>query len=94
MRTIATASESFSTVESKSTASADGLGRPWPSTSSKIAGITSAPAARNSIVAWMLAAWGLNFWRSCLIPPTSIEAPSTSRMLPMIEPTIEALTTS
>ena len=27
-------------------------------------------------------------------PPTSIDAPSTSRMLPMIEPTIEAFTTS
>ena len=36
-----------------------------------------------------------NFWRSRRAgPPTSIAAPSTSRMLPRIEPMIEALTTS
>jgi hypothetical protein len=33
-------------------------------------------------------------WRSRLSPPTSIAAPMTSRMLPMIEPISDALTTS
>ena len=46
------------------------------------------------MVDWIVAACGLKCWRSCLSPPTSIEAPSTSSTLPMIEPTIEALTTS
>ena len=65
-----------------------------PSTSSKIAGMISAAAASISIEVWMLALVRL---KVCLVrpmPPASIAAPSTSRMLPMIEPTIEALTTS
>ena len=37
---------------------------------------------------------GLNVCWSRPSPPTSIAAPSTSRTLPMIEPTIDALTTS
>ena len=58
------------------------------------AGRISAASARKSIADWALTAVALKvcFWRGS--PPTSIAAPSTSRMLPMIEPTIEALTTS
>ncbi len=42
----------------------------------------------------MLAPVRLKVCLSRPIPPASIAAPRTSRMLPMIEPTIEALTTS
>ena len=65
-----------------------------PSTSSKIAGISSAAAASSSIEVWTLAPVRLKVCFSRPRPPASIAAPSTSRMLPMIEPTIEALTTS
>ncbi len=65
-----------------------------PSTSSKIAGINSAAAASISIEVWMLAPVRLKVCFSRPIPPASIAAPRTSRMLPMIEPTIEAFTTS
>ena len=41
-----------------------------------------------------LAAVRSKCWRSRLRPPTNIAAPITSRMLPRIEPTSEALTTS
>ena len=41
-----------------------------------------------------LAAVRLNVCFSRGSPPTTIAAPITSRMLPMIEPTIEAFTTS
>src|SRR3954453_8424833 len=53
-----------------------------------------AVAARNSIEDCAEAAVRLNLWRSRPMPPTSIAAPRTSRMLPRIEPTSEALTTS
>ena len=78
----------------KLTAFASGLGRPPPATSWKIAGIASAVAASISISDCTPAAVRSNFWRSRLRPPTSIAAPMTSRMLPRIEPTSEALTTS
>ena len=78
-------------VEPKSTISAPRLGSPSPSTSSKIAGITSAAAASNSIRDCTLAAVAIELLRSRPMPPTSIAAPSTSRMLPRIEPTIERL---
>src|SRR5215207_4730168 len=94
MRTTATATESCSTVEPKSTISAPGDGSPWPSTISKIAGIVSAAAARKSMEACTLEAVRLKCWVSNRNPPTNIDAPSTSSTLPMIEPTIEALTTS
>ena len=76
------------------TDSASGLGRPPPETSWKIAGIASAAAASSSISACTLAAVRSKLWRSRFQPPTSIAAPITSRMLPRIEPTSEALTTS
>ena len=78
----------------KLTAFSSGPGRPPPATSWKIAGITSAAAASISISDCTPAAVRSNFWRSRLRPPTSIAAPMTSRMLPRIEPTSEALTTS
>ena len=53
-----------------------------------------AAAARISIVACVEAARWLNVWRSRPSPPTNIAAPMTSRMLPRIEPMIDALTTS
>ena len=59
-----------------------------------MAGMTSAAAASSSIEDCDEAAVRLKYWRSRLRPPKNIAAPSTSRMLPMIEPTIEALTTS
>ena len=71
-----------------------GLGRPPPVTSWKIAGMASAEAASSSISACTLAAVRSKCWRSRFQPPTSIAAPMTSRMLPRIEPTSEALTTS
>ena len=71
-----------------------GPGSPPPATSWKIAGITSAAAASISISDCTPAAVRSNFWRSRLRPPTNIAAPMTSRMLPRIEPTSEALTTS
>ena len=51
-------------------------------------------SASSSIADWALAAVRLKVCFSRSSPPTSIAAPSTSRMLPMIEPTIEAFTTS
>ena len=43
---------------------------------------------------WALAAVRLKVCLSRDQPPTTIAAPSTSRTFPMIEPTIEAFTTS
>ena len=54
----------------------------------------SATQASSSISDCALAAVRSNVWRSRLRPPTSIAAPITSRTLPRIEPTSEALTTS
>ena len=58
----------------------------------------SAATASRSIVDWTLAAVWPNFCTLCVLsplsPPTSIAAPRTSRMLPMIEPISDALTTS
>src|SRR5690349_9064720 len=56
--------------------------------------MTSAPTARRSSSAWTLAAVRSKCWRSRLMPPTSIAAPITSRTLPRMEPTRDALTTS
>ena len=47
-----------------------------------------------SIAHWALAAVALKVCFSRGRPPTTIAAPITSRMLPMIEPTIDAFTTS
>ena len=60
----------------------------------KIAGKISAASASSSIADWALAAVRLKVCLSRVQPPTTIAAPITSRMLPMIEPTIDALTTS
>ena len=60
----------------------------------KIAGKMSATSASISIADWACAAVRLNVCFSRGRPPTSIAAPITSRTLPMIEPTIEAFTTS
>ena len=57
-----------------------------PSTSSKIAGMTSATAASSSIDDCAEAAVRSNVWWSRPRPPTNIDAPSTSRTLPRIEP--------
>jgi hypothetical protein len=53
-----------------------------------------ATVASNSSSACADAARGSNACRSRRSPPASIDTPSTSRMLPRIDPTIEALTTS
>jgi hypothetical protein len=50
--------------------------------------------ARRSIADWALAAVWLNVCLSRGRPPTSIDAPITSRMFPITEPTMEAFTTS
>ena len=89
-----TPSESFSRSEPKSTRSSPTPGRPPPWISWKAAGRTRAASASSSIADWAFAAVALKLCLSRLAPPTTIAAPSTSRMLPMIEPTIEALTTS
>ena len=60
----------------------------------KIAGKISAASASMSIADCALAAVWLKVCLSRGRPPTSIAAPITSRMLPMIEPTIDAFTTS
>ena len=54
----------------------------------------SATSASISIADWACAAVRLKVCFSRGSPPTSIAAPITSRMLPMIEPTIDAFTTS
>ena len=54
----------------------------------------SAAAASISIEVWIAAPVRLKICLSRPRPPASIAAPITSRMLPTIEPTIEALTTS
>jgi hypothetical protein len=69
-------------------------GRRPPSMSWKTAGSTSAAAASRSMSTWTLAAVRSKYCRSRLRPPTNIAAPMTSRMLPRIEPMIDALTTS
>ena len=93
-RTIATPTDIFSRSEGNCSDSSVGFGRPPPITSSKIAGMISATQASSSISDCVLAAVRSNVWRSRLRPPTNIAAPITSRMLPRIEPTSEALTTS
>ena len=65
---------------------------PWISW--KSAGKISAASASVSIADWALAAVWLNVCLSRDHPPTTIAAPITSRTLPMIEPTMEAFTTS
>jgi len=69
-------------------------GSRWPWISWKSAGKTSAATARVSIADCALAAVRLKTCFSRDQPPTIIDAPSTSRTLPMIDPTSEALTTS
>ena len=91
---IETPKEICSSSEPKSTRSSPIDGRPPPWMSWKSAGRISAASARKSIATWALAAVALKVCLSRGRPPTSIAAPSTSRMLPMIEPTIEAFTTS
>jgi hypothetical protein len=74
--------------------SSPGFGRPWPSISSNAAGMTSVATARSTMMDCTLAAVRSKVWRSRRSPPTSIAAPMTSRMLPRIEPMIDAFTTS
>ncbi len=83
-----------STLAGKFVASSPSSGRSSPRASRNIAGSTSATVASSSMVACADAASATNFCRSRPQPPISIAAPSTSRRLPRIEPTIEALTTS
>ncbi len=64
-----------------------------PASAWKAAGMTSAMAASVSRVAWARAPVTLKRWCLCLSPPASTAAPSTSRMLPMMLPVSEALTT-
>jgi hypothetical protein len=59
-----------------------------------MAGMTRATAASSSISDCTLAAVRSKYWRSRPSPPTSMAAPMTSRMLPRMEPTTDALTTS
>ena len=56
--------------------------------------MTSAIAARVSIVDIIRAPPALNVRSLCFSPPARQEAPRTSRMLPMIEPVSDALTMS
>ena len=56
--------------------------------------MASATAASSSMSEVALAAVRSKVWRSRLRPPTSIAAPMTRRMLPRMDPTSEALTTS
>jgi hypothetical protein len=97
-RITETIADSVRTSPLYSTASSAGLGSPGPVTSSKTAGITSAPSASRSRSDWALAARDSNFcWppeRPPVRPPMNIAAPITSRMFPMMDPTNEALTTS
>ena len=94
IKSPATIAERVSIVEPNEIRSAPTAGSPPPSTSWKIAGMTSATAASSSIDVWTLAAVLLKVWRSRPSPPTNIEAPRTSRMLPRIDPISDALTTS
>ena len=75
-------------------ASAVGLGRLPPMTSSKIGRHDQRDAGQQQHHDCVLAAVRSKYWRSRLRPPMNIAAPITSRMLPRIEPTSEALTTS
>ena len=59
-----------------------------------MAGKISATSASMSMADWALAAVRLKVCFSRGRPPTNIAPPRTSRMLPMIEPTSEAFTTS
>ena len=77
----------------------DTLSRPSPSTvgpaaTSKAAGRINAIAASVSIVAWVPAPAGLKCCSGYRIPPASMAAPSTSRILPIMQPAIDASTTS
>ena len=77
----------------------DTLSRPSPSTvgpaaTSKAAGRINAIAASVSIVAWARAPAGLKCCSGYRIPPASMAAPSTSRILPIMQPAIDASTTS
>ncbi len=59
-----------------------------------MAGITSAATASISIVVCVDAAERSKCWRSRPRPPTNAAAPRTSSVLPRIEPSSDALTTS
>ena len=91
---IATPSERCSRSVEKSARSSPTPGSPPPWISWNSAGKISATSASSSIADCACAAVALKVCLSRFQPPTSIDAPSTSRMLPMIEPTIDALTTS
>ena len=77
-----------------STARAVGSGKPPPETSWKMAGMIRATAARKSISDCADAARASKNCRSRRSPPASIDTPITSRMLPKIDPTTDAFTTS
>ena len=93
-RTIATPTDSFSRSPPKLDGLRRRLGRPPPATSWKTAGMISAATASRSIERLHAGRGAVEVCRSRLSPPTNIAAPMTSRMLPRIEPTSEALTTS
>ena len=89
-----TPSESFSRSDPKLTRSSPTPGSPPPWISWKIAGKINAANASVSMPDCALAAVRLKVCLSRGSPPTSMAAPITSRTLPMIEPTIDAFTTS
>ncbi len=93
-RMSATPNEIVSRSEPKCARSSPIFGSPPPWMSWNSAGIVRAAVASRSIADWALAAVWLKVCFSRGRPPTSMEAPITSRMFPITEPTIDAFTTS
>lgn len=79
---------------SRAPASDPGVPGGVPTTRWKMAGMKSAIALSTSSVELRPAAVRLNCWRGYLSPPYRALAPNTSRMLPMIDPVIDAFTRS
>src|SRR3990170_3084936 len=57
-------------------------------------GMTSPITARRSMLVWIPEASRENVWVRCRRPPANMLRPRTRRMFPMIDPVMEALTTS
>jgi hypothetical protein len=93
-KTTATPTDSVFRSAENSTARAVGSGKPPPETSWKMAGMIKATAARRSIRDCADAARASKNCRSRRSPPASIDTPITSKMLPKIDPTTDAFTTS
>lgn len=58
------------------------------------AGIHNPITANKSILEVTSTTFLLNFWVLCFIPPHSILAPNTNKILPIIDPAIDDFTTS